>query len=84
MIKGCDNWTCQWNDCLIRSSHSSHNYSSFVLHIASFPSNSDLPIHLATVAVTEVMNSFNAYFFLVIRARSRLPAHVVSIYETQN
>lgn len=34
--------------------------------------------------MAEVMNSFNAYFFLVIRARSRLPAHVVSIYETQN
>jgi len=31
-----------------------------------------------------VMNAFNAYFFLVIRARARLPAHVVSIYETQN
>lgn len=41
--------------------------------------------HLEAVTESsEVMNSFNAYFFLVIRARSRLPAHVVSIYETQN
>lgn len=39
---------------------------------------------LQIAVVAEVMNSFNAYFFLVIRARSRLPAHVVSIYETQN
>lgn len=39
-------------------------------------------LQISTMA--EVMNSFNAYFFLVIRARSRLPAHVVSIYETQN
>eukprot|EP00913_Durusdinium_trenchii_P012318 g11563.t1 len=31
-----------------------------------------------------VMNAFNAYFFLVIRARARLPAHLVASYETQN
>ena len=29
-----------------------------------------------------VMNAFNAYFFLVIRSRARLPAHLVAKYET--
>ena len=28
-----------------------------------------------------VMNAFNAYFFLVIRSRARLPAHLVAKYE---
>ena len=32
----------------------------------------------------QVMNAFNAYFFLVVRARARLPAQVVASWETRS
>ena len=39
---------------------------------------------LFRIPLQQVMNAFNAYFFLVVRARARLPAQVVASWEARS